>query len=493
MPYPTRSQRRDFEHRINRIFFRKAIQDLHRIYLRNNSRRSSIMMTRFILNPYDQELDLTRKDHLRLYIDGCAGLKEEVKFDGRIENYPSFVKLIGKRMEEIRVKECLRIATEWETTGTNPEFPVKDKILDLFDTNGATKAQIDHHVGLIWAETDKDHTNELPIRVNTKPGDNAALSKVRNFLRLKHVMFGSLLWNSLTSSFQLEIVGQDEENFRQGNEYDGVKLWHFIRAHVNPSTTTGASGFKDEIESATMSSFKDDIKAFNTWFDDKRKAIIKEEGEGKYNEYTRSIFKTYLTSKNTEFVDTIKAEKREWSNGRKPDTYSYRDVMKLARTTFNNLNAEKNWNNYQDNEKLKESKIDDDPKYLALTAQIERLEKTINTNNNTKKGNNPNNNNGNGNNRPGWRYQNPDNKTELVRNNKTYKWCDKDCHPQPMWCPRTNCMNRADYKKAMDNKRKVDDGQSSKYPNDFKVALSAIVSDEDYKALEAQFFDKAGK
>ena len=164
----------------------------------------------------------------------------------------------------------------------NPEFPVEAKILDLFDTNGATKAQIDHHVGLIWAETDKDHTNELPIIVNTKPGDNTALNKVRNSLRLKHAMFGSLLWNSLTSSFQLEIVGQDKENFREENEYAGVKLWYFIRAHVNPSKTSGASGFKNEIESATMSTFKDDVKAYNTWFDDKRKVIIKEDlQEGK--------------------------------------------------------------------------------------------------------------------------------------------------------------------------------------------------------------------
>ena len=54
-------------------------------------------------------------------------------------------------------------------------------------------------------------------------------------------------------------------------------------------------------------------------------------------------------------------------------------------------------------------------------------------------------------------------------------------------------MNKADYKKAMKNKHKADDGQNSKFSNDFKVALSAIVSDEDYKALEAQFFDKAGK
>ena len=136
----TRSKRRDLEERTNKVFFQKAIRDLQRSYLLNKTARAaklSKMSTTFILNPYDQELDLTKKDHLRLYLDGCTGLKEEVKFNGKIENYPSFVKLIGKRMEEIRVKECLQIATEWESSGTNPELPVANKILDLFDSNGA--------------------------------------------------------------------------------------------------------------------------------------------------------------------------------------------------------------------------------------------------------------------------------------------------------------------------------------------------------------------
>ena len=177
-----------------------------------------------------------------------------------------------------------------------------------------------------------------------------------------------------------------------------------------------------------------------------------------------------MTSKNTEFVDTIKTEKREWSNGWKPFTYSYRDM-----TTFNNLNAEKSWKSSQDDNKEKEAKTGDDPKYLALTAQIEKLEKTINVNNSTKGGNNSDN--GNGNNRTGWRYQNPDNKTELVRNNKTHKWCNKDCHSQPQWCSRPNCMNKADYKKAMRNKQKANVGQNNKFSNNFKVALSAIVLD----------------
>ena len=66
-------------------------------------------------------------------------------------------------------------------------------------------------------------------------------------------------------------------------------------------------------------------------------------------------------------------------------------------------------------------------------------------------------------------------------------------HPQPQWCSRPNCMNKADYKKAMENKQKANVGQNNKFSNNFKVALSAIVLDEDYKALETQFFSKAGK
>ena len=51
-----------------------------------------------------------------------------IELISKIENYPRFVKLIGKMMEETRVKECLRIGTEWESSGTNPEIPVNDKI-----------------------------------------------------------------------------------------------------------------------------------------------------------------------------------------------------------------------------------------------------------------------------------------------------------------------------------------------------------------------------
>ena len=100
---------------------------------------------------------------------------------------------------------------------------------------------------------------------------------------------------------------------------------------------------KDDIETATLETFKYDIKTFNKWFKDKSSAIIREEGKDKYNEYVRIIFKTYLTVKNQEFLDTLKDNKRKWSNEKCPATYTYRDVMKVAMKTYNNLKASKEW------------------------------------------------------------------------------------------------------------------------------------------------------
>ena len=86
--------------------------------------------------------------------------------------------------------------------------------------------------------------------------------------------------------------------------------------------------------------FSNDVVKFNTWFDDTRKSIIKEEGPGKYNEYLRSLFNTYLGCANIEFVESIKDEKRKWTQGKLPPTY----LLELGRVTFNNISQdEEGW------------------------------------------------------------------------------------------------------------------------------------------------------
>ena len=137
-------------------------------------------------------------------------------------------------------------------------------------------------------------------------------------------MAGANIWNSLTSDFQIELLGKEDE-FARGNEYDGMQLWHHIRTSVNPSIKVGACALKEQIELASLEKFGYNIKAYNIWLLDTRKEIIRQEGTGKYNEYIWYMFKTYLSSKNSEFNETMKAIKR---NGLK--TYSTKIIPTLT-------------------------------------------------------------------------------------------------------------------------------------------------------------------
>ena len=190
-------------------------------------------------------------------------------------------------MERFRTKICLKIATELEASGTSSELATEKGIVDLFSSDAATTEEVEVHCAAVWSVEDVVHaeSKNLFVRITSKPGDILAMDSLRNRYKLKHAMLGSIIWDSLTSDFQLEIIG-DEEDFNRVEEYDGVDLWHYIlnqSNQSNPSTTTGASTFKDEIESKKMANFGDDVKAYHTWIADTRTSIIK--GEGLYNEY----------------------------------------------------------------------------------------------------------------------------------------------------------------------------------------------------------------
>lgn len=106
------------------------------------------MATTFYINPYDQDLNLSKKEHQKLYLDGCQGIQKEERFDGTDENYSSFLKLIGTKIENFCVKTRLKIATEWESTGADIKNPVAGAVLDMWNTNAVTEEQCNSTV--IW-------------------------------------------------------------------------------------------------------------------------------------------------------------------------------------------------------------------------------------------------------------------------------------------------------------------------------------------------------
>ena len=67
----------------------------------------------FTLNPYDLELDLADRDDRKLYLEGCAGLKNDSdRFDGKKRNFKNWTKLMDPLLKKTRSMVCFEIPTE---------------------------------------------------------------------------------------------------------------------------------------------------------------------------------------------------------------------------------------------------------------------------------------------------------------------------------------------------------------------------------------------
>ena len=446
-------------------------------------------MSTFLLNPYDATLNLADKDDRKLFQEGSKGLKDKDIFDGKKVNYGNFVKLIERELNATRTMEALEICTEWNkgaTTAEGKRIPLKDNTVNIFKSNKATSDEVKAHCNLVWSSSKFGTETPTYFKIFIKaPTDTHELETERNARKLKHVMMGNKLWDSLSSGFKIEITGSKDE-FQREQENDGPLLWDFIRRRINPTTTVGASKLKDEIEAKRPIEFDNDIVKYNTWFEDTRDKIIKEEGDG-YNEYLRSMFRAYLSCSDTEFVDAIKDERRKWTQGKLGSTYSYRELMDLGRLTFNNLLEEGTWNG-GGTTKGKELA---ERNYLALATELmgKMKEMTQKSGSNYQKQPATDKQNEGARSYMPWRFENPDNKpTKILKNGVTMKWCSKDCHEKPMWCGRRNCLGRADFNAAWKkNKAAVDSSAGSDSNSDFKIALAAMTSPEDFAALQDQF------
>lgn len=243
------------------------------------------------------------------------------------------------------------------------------------------------------------------------------------------------------------------------------------------------------VQKAQLNDFKNDVVKFNSWFADMELRIVKEEGKGKYNEYLRSLFRTYLKCDNNEFVEAIKDEKRQSTQGKLPADYFYRELLELGRVTYNNINEDLNWTSNPKEAKpgSGDNKKDatDSKKFLALATKMVLLKLSDSdlkvseksTNNSGKRTFLP------------WRFENKEGATTKVVRGTVMKWCKNNCH-------RQDCLNKADFAKKMKEMRNEgsssanDDTKSSKQNvlNNFKIALAVICSNDDYKSLKEQFF-----
>ena len=164
------------------------------------------------------------------YIDVCKGPKEKDLYNGTKENWNGSVKLIRKPLNDVRVTDVLKVATEWDND--NPAVDAKKvvtKEVNLFDRHNLTTKQVTDYVNLFWRET--AHGADTPKyhkRYITPPADTAELTSHRELTRMKSIILGQKVWDSLTSEFQADII-MDVSEFDKDEEYDGILIWEYLR------------------------------------------------------------------------------------------------------------------------------------------------------------------------------------------------------------------------------------------------------------------------
>ena len=67
--------------------------------------------------------------------------------------------MIGEAMDTRRLKDILKVAMNWESTGTLLELPVVGDLQDIFTRNLITDAEVDEHCRLVWSVRHFNHAD----------------------------------------------------------------------------------------------------------------------------------------------------------------------------------------------------------------------------------------------------------------------------------------------------------------------------------------------
>ena len=188
--------------------------------------------------------------------------------------------------------------------------------------------------------------------------------------------------------------------------------------------------------------------------------------------------------------------------GKLPPTYDHKDLLELGRVTFNHISHDdEGWitndsNAYQNAVKGAPS---DEKNFLALATELISSFKKNNGSGSTFGGK------GGSDGKESylpWSFENPKELKTTEVKGTIMRWCTNDYHPQPMWYGRKTCLNKAEFTRKMEESQKKGwkfepsqegkTGKSTDYKptSEFKIALAAMCSEDDYELLEKQFFSK---
>eukprot|EP00957_Ditylum_brightwellii_P103906 7916751-Ditylum_brightwellii.AAC.1 len=119
--------------------------------------------------------------------------------------------------------EVFNVAVAWDTM--TPALQNPNEVINILKSQRVMRAQVKMHNNQVWATiVHGGRANKTPTYLKVLgalPTDVVAPSKLRQ------VMFGKMLWNSINWKYQLELLTKESLVTKEGN-HNGLMSWHHI-------------------------------------------------------------------------------------------------------------------------------------------------------------------------------------------------------------------------------------------------------------------------
>lgn len=241
---------------------------------------------RRLLNPFDQDIDLSTTTGAKIYKSAIEPLA--TKYDGSSAKASYF----QTKVIDASVSRC------WQSICT---ITMDGNQVDVLKHPGKlTEGNLRDYAELTWRDLD--------------PNEDANYQK-----QLRHNMLGQFLIESITPELRQRIEPK-KDDFTFGEVYgeakaiDGLLLYKILIGEGALGSRAGVSANKEKLHALTLKNYDYNVRAL---IDDFNATLTQIESKGeRFTEQLECLFKAFRTAHDQEFLNYIQKFKDDWDEGK---------------------------------------------------------------------------------------------------------------------------------------------------------------------------------
>lgn len=292
----------------------------------NNSNVTPSPSLSTLTNPYAQEIDLSTKHGLTLFLNMTKGLAEASRYDLSLHDKTKRV--------------------YWSTVTADCDQYDFRPVLTISVTGGTALDLLEKHADL-ELENLVDDGNKLwgvlDIENDTIAEDPTVLTKEIYQKRIRASAMGQYLLNTLTPEARTRInihKAQFTYRYTDGRpDLHGPTILFLITEIISPSSRVGAEHLEAQLKALKLSDFAGDVpQALDRAEQLYQEILAIDEETGKSLRYVKIMLDLLSSGTVKEFTDMIVKKKSKWQRGK---TITIKHLRKESLAMWNNLEANK--------------------------------------------------------------------------------------------------------------------------------------------------------